>query len=155
MTDYFGDIIIPDQLATATDYATFVGTASAPSNIDLVLQAATTLVIDATEGAFYATDPATGLATDATIAAAMKKATLIQAAAWVTLGIDPLTGGVFTLGKGSITSKKIGSAQVTYSDGSSGLASAAIAAATSGLVPNAVRVLQQVNLLGTNPWYYG
>lgn len=154
MTDYFGDIVIPDTLAT-TDELTAWLEADAPVNAAAILRGCTTLVIDATEGAFYDTDPATGIATNTLVAAAMKKAVLIQAAAWATLGIDPNTGGVQTLTKGLQTSKKIGSAMVTYSDGTGSQVAAAQQAAYTGLVPQAMKVLQQANLIGSNPWYYG
>lgn len=154
MTDYFGDIVIPDTLASTDDLAAYLGT-DAPTNATALLEACTILVIDACEGAFYDTDPSTGIATDATIQTAMKRAVVIQAAAWNALGIDPYTGGVQTLTKGLQTSKKIGSAQVTYSDGTGSQVAASQAAAYTGLVPQAMKVLQQVNLLGTNPWYYG
>lgn len=152
MTDYFGDIVIPDTLATTDDLAAWMST-DAPANATAILRACTVMVIDACEGSFYSTDPATGIATDTTIQTAMKNAVLDQAAAWVTLKIDPFTGGVATLG--TATSKKIGSAQITYDGTDAAAAAAARAAAFTSLVPQAVKRLQQVNLLGTNPWYYG
>lgn len=152
MTDYFGDIVIPDTLATTDDLAAWMAT-DAPTNATAILRACTVMVIDACEGAFYDTDPATGIATDSIIALAMKNAVLDQAAAWVTLKIDPYAGGVTQTS--IVTGRKIGTASIQYDAADTAAAAAARAAAATGLVPQAMKRLQQVNLLGTNPWYYG
>jgi hypothetical protein len=147
---YFGSFVVPPVLASATDYATWTGS-SAPTNINQLLRSCSNMVLDATEGAYYGVDPLTGLATDPQAKQAMNDATCIQAAAWVALNINPLTGGVMVSGVKS--SKKIGSASVTFADTTE--AAAARAAAYTQLVPEAVRKLQQNNLIGTGPWTYG
>lgn len=152
MSDYFGDIVIPDTLASPAELATWMQT-DVPDNAISLLRACTPMVLDQTEGAFYEVDPTTGIATNPIIQTAMKDAVLIQATAWVKLGIDPDLGGVVTLG--AAVSKKIGSAQITYDSSDAAQAAAARQAAATSLVPAAMKRLQQANLLGTNPWYYG
>jgi hypothetical protein len=139
------DPVWPDLLATSSDYQAAYGTA--PSNVDEVLSSCTSLVLDATIAAVYDVD-STGLATNATIAKALRTATLIQARAWVKLGIDPATGGV--LQAGTKRSKRLASAAIEYAD--AGAAADQRAAAYAGLVPEAVRALQRANLLARGPW---
>ena len=144
---YFGTFVIPATLATPTDLAAWTGTA-APSNATQLLRSCTTMVLSATEGAFYDVDPLTGLATDAQILAGMRDATCIQAAAWAALGIDPLTGGAVTSKVKS--SQKLLTASITYADSTE--AAAARKAAYESLVPQALQKLQQLNLLSWTPW---
>ncbi|MGN8049552.1 hypothetical protein ACTJKO_07645 [Curtobacterium sp. 22159] len=153
MSDYYGDAVIPDMLATPEQFAAFCEKRKtvAPTDPDGYLIGATPLVLDATSGAYYDADPTTGLATDPVIATALADATCMQALAWVRLRIDPTTGGVVT--SGVSTAKGIGSARVSYGDAAE--AAAARAAATSGLVPAAVARLRSVNLINTEPWTYG
>lgn len=139
------DPVWPDMLATSSDYQAAYG--AHPSNIEEVLASCTGLVLDATVTAVYDVD-STGLATNATIAKALRMATLVQARAWVTLGIDPATGGV--LQSGTKRSKRLASAAIEYAD--AGAAADARAAAYRGLVPEAVRALQRANLLARGPW---
>jgi hypothetical protein len=145
--------VVPTTLASASDYATWVG-GPVPSNIDSILRSCSGLVLDAAEGAIYDTDPLTGLATDMAVKNALRDATCIQAQAWVTLNIDPATGGVVQTSK-TARSKKIGSASIEYADAEVQAVAAARAEAYSGLVPEAARFLQQRNLLGTNPMVIG
>lgn len=147
---YYGNFVVPDTLATPADYATWT-TKAAPANVVQVLRACTSLVLDATEGAYYDTDNTTGVATDPRQMAAMRDAVCIQAAAWVLLGIDPLTGGALT--SSVKKSKKIGTASIEYAD--SAEAAAARAVAYEHLVPEAARKLQQNNLTGSGPWTFG
>jgi hypothetical protein len=121
------------------------------------------MVLDATQGAFYGVDPATGLALPTTdpdtgittnIAGdALTKATCIQAAAWITLNIDPYAGGLISGSSRVKTSSKLGSASIQYADGAD--LAAARARASQWLVPDALRALQAGNLLGTGPWTFG
>jgi hypothetical protein len=147
---YYGNFVVPDSLATATDYTTWTSKA-APTNIAPLLRACTSMVLDATEGAYYDTDPLTGVATDPRQLAAMRDAVCIQAAAWVVLGIDPLTGGVLT--STVKKSKKLATASIEYADADA--ATAARTAAYNHLVPEAARKLQQNNLVGSGPWTFG
>jgi hypothetical protein len=140
------------MLATPTDYTNWTG-AAPPANITPILRACTSLVMDAAETAFYDVDTTTGLATDAQTLAAMRDATCIQAAAWVALGIDPNLGGVTTATIAS--SKKIGTASIVRDTADVAAASAARQAALTGLVPDAMRMLQQNNLLAYGPWTFG
>lgn len=146
----FGDFVIPDTLASPSDYQTWTGVAG-PANIAQVLRSCSSLVLDATEGAFYDVDVLTGLATNTLVKNAMRDATCIQAAAWVALGIEPLTGGVIT--SSVKKSKKIATAQIEYADTVEAVA--ARKAAYEALVPDAARKLQQRNLLGNKPYGMG
>jgi hypothetical protein len=150
MGSYYGNFVIPETLATPADYTTWT-TLTPPANITPILRSCTSLVLNATEGAYYATDPLTGLAIEVQMLNAMRDATCIQAAAWVALGIDPLTGGVVV--SSVKTSKKLATASVTYAD--SAEAAAARSAAYENLVPEALRKLQQTNLVGSGPWTFG
>lgn len=150
MAGLFGNFVVPDFLAQPSDLATWTGVA-APANATPLLRAATSMVLTATLGGYYAVDPATGLATDPVVARVLNDATCIQAAAWAALGIDPNLGGVVTAGVAS--AKSIGSAHLAYADAAA--AAAAKEAALNGLVPAAMRKLAQNNLLPTNVWLYG
>ena len=122
---------------------------SVPSNATRLLAAASNLVTEACQCDGYHVDD-TGKPTDATLLAAMKAATLTQAAAWVTLGVDPLAGGVTVAA--TKLSKSLDGASVTFADAA---AAAARAAATSQLVPAALRVLKLAQLATTQPWMIG
>lgn len=146
----YGPFVIPPTLASPSDLATWTGVA-APTNAVQLLRACSSMVLDATEGAYYTVDPITGLATDAQILVAMRDATCIQAAAWAALGIDPLTGGAVTSKVKS--SQKLLTAVITYADAAA--AAEARKAAYEHLVPTAMQKLQQNNLIGTHPWSRG
>ena len=150
MAGLFGNFVVPDTLAAPTDLAAWTGT-TAPANAVPLLRSATTLVLAATKGAYYAVDPLTGLATDPVVANVLNQATCIQAAAWTTLGVNPLTGGVAV--STVVSQKSIGSAHLTYADAAA--AATAKTAAVTELVPEAVAKLSQNNLLPTNVWIYG
>lgn len=155
MTGYFGSFVTPVMLATPTDYHawTFTVGQSDPPNLLWTLRSCSAMVLGQTEGSYYGSDPTTGLATDATQLQVMNDATCIQAAAWVSLGIDPSTGGVLTAKQRA--SARIGNSGYSNDQGELAIAAAAKAAAYNSLVPEAYEKLQQHNLLGTNPWYYG
>ncbi|MGH3704200.1 MAG: hypothetical protein ACRDT9_06180 [Agromyces sp.] len=146
-----GSFIVPATLADSADYLNWTGGDTKPPQIDQTLRSCTGLVLDASLGVLYDVDPATGLATDTAVRAALRDATCIQAAAWVALKIDPATGGVQT--SNVKRSKRIGSASVEYAD--TATAAAARAVAYTSLVPEAERFLQQRNLLGTQPFPLG
>lgn len=143
----YGDFVIPVTLASPTDYQTWTGVAG-PANITAILRSCTSLVLDATEGAIYDVAAETGLATDTTIANTLRDATCIQATAWVALGIDPSTGGVVT--SSVKKSKRLATAAIEYADSTE--VAAARKHAYKALVPDAMRMLQQRNLLN-NPIY--
>ncbi|MBS0231721.1 MAG: hypothetical protein JSS52_11270 [Proteobacteria bacterium] len=141
------NFIVPTMFAVAADYTAWVG-GVAPANITAILRGCTTLVLDATKTAVYTTDPATGLATDTVVKDALRDATCIQAAAWVTLNIDPVTGGVMQTGR-TVRSKRIGSAVIDYVDADVTSAAAARAAAYTTLVPEAFTFLRNRGLITT------
>lgn len=151
---YWGNPVNPTLLATAAQWAaepTMIGVAM-PDDAVAYLQACTTLVLDATGGAYYAVDATTGLATDSGVAAVLAKATVIQATAWLKMGIDPALGGAYLAAIKS--SAKIGSASYSLADAAAG--AEARQHATTNLVPAAARVLAQANLLGNGgPWTFG
>lgn len=150
MPSYYGDFVVPTMYAMPADLAEYTGSA-APANATVLLRSATALVLDATNQAYYAVDLTTGLPTDAQILAALKQATLIQAAAWAAIGYDPLTGGVITTSV--VQSSKAGASSDTFADAQ--LAAQARADAVQHLVPDAVRVLRLNNLLIPNAWTFG
>lgn len=155
MTGYFGSFVTPVTLATPVDYHawTFTAGGTDPINLLWILRSCSQMVLGQTEGAYYGTDPATGLATDATQLATMRDATCIQAAAWVKLGIDPSSGGVLT--PKQRLSARIGNGGYVNEQNELAQAAAAKAAAYNSLVPEAYAKLQMQNLIGTNVWYYG
>lgn len=150
----YGSFVVPSTLATPPDFTTWMQITDAPANILHVLRGCTTLVLEATQGVIYDVDPLTGLATDTAVREALRDATCIQASAWVALNIDPATGGVMQSSK-AVKSKKLLSGAVEYSDAEVQKATKARAAAYTALVPEAVRFLQQRNLLGTQPMVFG
>ena len=150
MPAYYGNFVVPETLAAPEDLTAWTGT-DEPSNATVLLRSATSLVLEATRQAYYDVDPLTGLATDTQIGGALKNATVIQAAAWAALDYDPLTGGVVTAGVESST--KMLSATIVFADAAQ--ASQSRADAVTGLVPEAVRVLELNNLLIPNPWAFG
>lgn len=150
----YPSFIVPTTLASSTDYTNWTSAQSAPANITQVLRGCTSLVLDATEGAIYDVDLTTGLATDPATLAALRDATCIQASAWVALNIDPATGGVMQSSKAA-KAKKIGTASIEYDETETAAAAAARQAAYTGLVPEAMRFLQQRNLLPIGPAFLG
>jgi hypothetical protein len=150
MAGLFGNFVVPSLLAQPADLAAWTG-AAAPANAVPLLRSASSLVISATSTSYYAADPVTGMATDPVALQVLNDATCIQAAAWAALGIDPLKGGVQVAGVAS--QKSIGTAHITYAD--AGQAATAKADALTRLVPEAVRKLQENNLLDSNVWMYG
>lgn len=150
---YGAPFVVPTSLATAADYTDWTKT-PAPANAAAILRGCTSLVLEATEGNIYTVDPATGIATDPIVRNALRDAVCIQAAAWVALGIDPATGGVQQSSK-AVKSKRLASGAIEYSDAEVQSTVKARAAAYTSLVPEAVRFLQQRNLLGVSPVPYG
>lgn len=161
---YWANVVEPDTYAQPADLAAYMMIAvdALPANAALILRRTTKQVLTATQGAFYQADPATGLplpevADDGSQTTetldALVEANCIQAGAWITLGIDPLAGGVYVPSVKAST--KIGSASVQRAQGDQDAAVAARAAALTGLVPAAVEVLQHHNLIGNGPWTFG
>lgn len=148
---YWGTYVVPELLAQPSDLAAWMELPDPPAKALATLRACTRMVLDASQGAYYDADPATGLATAEPAATALRTATLIQAAAWVTLGIDPYAGGATTARVKS--SSRLGSAQVVYADGQQAADSRDRAA--RHLVSDAQHTLAQANLLGTGPWTFG
>ena len=150
MAGLFGNFTVPSMLAQPADLASWTQQ-PVPANAASLLRAATLLVLEAAGSAYYAADPATGLATDPGTAAALRDATCIQAAAWAAMGVDPSRGGVADAKV--VAEKSIGSARIVYANAAD--AEAAKAASLRNLVPDAARLLQLNNLLGSNVWMYG
>jgi hypothetical protein len=146
----YGDFVVPTTLASPSDYQTWTGVAG-PANITQILRSVTTQVLDATLGSIYDVDPLTGLATNTLIKNALRDATCVQAAAWVKLGIDPNAGGVFLGGTKKSARLGAGSYELAGADA----AARAKQAAVEGLVPDALRILQQRNLTGYGVYQVG
>jgi len=139
--------------ATTTDLTAWTG-AAAPANATQLLRRASALVRKATATAFYATDT-NGLPTDTVTLQAFKDATTAQANYWAVNGIDPATGGLTQ--SGILSSKKIGSASLTYDTVGAGSVTAyqARVAATTTLCEEAFDVLQAAGVNLTSPWVAG
>lgn len=138
---------VPTTLATASDLTVWMEK-PAPADATATLRGCTTLVLRATKMARYDTDPATGIATDSLVADALRDATCIQAAAWISLNIDPLTGGVAQSSK-AVKSKKLASGAIEYSDAEVKATTAARQAAYTALVPEAEEFLRNRGLIGS------
>lgn len=137
--------------ATGADLATYTGD-EAPDNAAQLLRSCSRLVRRATAGAFYTADSG-GLPTDAAVVKAFKDATCAQASAWIALGIDPLAGGVATVGGQTAVSKTLDGAAVTYAGAQT--AAQARACAIRELVPDASDILGALGLLQTRIRTYG
>ncbi|WP_294978378.1 hypothetical protein [uncultured Microbacterium sp.] len=154
MSFFYGPpFVVPTSLATTADYTAWTKT-PAPANAEAILRGCTSLVLEAAQGNIYIVDATTGVATDPLVRTALMEAVCIQAAAWVALNIDPTTGGVQQSSK-AVKSKRLASGAIEYSDAEVQSTVKARAAAYTSLVPEAVRHLQQRNLLGVNPVPYG
>lgn len=139
------------SFATSDDYVAYTGgTVLVPDDLDLQLRDATRLVRRAVRNAFYAVDT-DGNATDEKVIDALRDATCAQVQAWVRLKIDRTAGGVVTAG--TVTSKSIGSASVSYGDANA--AAAARTDAVNELVPAAWDILHEARLLTTVVWTHG
>lgn len=137
--------VVPTTLASPQELAEWT-LSVAPANAPQILRGCTSLVLAATKTAVYATDPATGLATDTVVKNALRDATCIQASAWVALNIDPATGGAMQTGK-TVKRKKIGTAEVEYSESEAKAVAAARFAAYTELVPEALAYLRNRGLI--------
>lgn len=139
--------------ATSTDLSAWTG-ATAPPNADQLLRRASGLVRKATATAFYATDP-TGLPTDAVTLQAFKDATTAQANFWAVNNIDPAAGGLSQTGV--LSSKKIGSASLSYDSAGSGSVTAwrTKVEASATLCEEAFDLLQAAGINLINPWIAG
>jgi hypothetical protein len=139
--------------ATPADMAAWTAQ-PAPLNATQLLRSASILVTRFTGTAFYQTDT-TGLPTDAGIAEAFKDATTAQAAFWAAANIDPASAGFAT--SGILSSKKIGSASLTYDVAGAGSVQAfnERRRMASSLCDEAVNILQQQGLYTNGPWVVG
>jgi len=119
-----------------------------PSNASRLLASASRLVRRATVTAVYDTD-ALGVATDSTVAGALRDATCAQVVAWITAGVDPAGGGV-QLGERLVAAKSLASGSVTYDNGAAASVTAmdARAASATRLCPDAVLILAEAGLVG-------
>ena len=139
--------------ATPADLSAWTG-ATAPPNAVQLLRRASGLVRKATATAFYATDP-TGLPTDPDTLQAFKDATTAQANFWAVNNIDPAAGGLTQ--SGVLTSKRIGSASLSYDAAGSGSVTAwqAKVDAATTLCEEAFDLLQAAGINLINPWIAG
>jgi hypothetical protein len=126
-----------------------------PPNAQRLLSSASRRVRNATVTAVYATT-SVGLPIDSALVEALRDATCAQVAAWATVGIDPLAGGV-QLGQRLVASKSLGSGSIAYDNGAAGSVTAmeARAAAATGLAPEAASILRDAGLLGGPAWTHG
>lgn len=151
---WFAPFVIPTSLATPTDLAVYITgnpaatPADGPTNAAILIRSATVLVLDATDGAYYAVDKTTGLATDPSQLQAMNDATCIQAAAWDAIKYNPLAGGVVT----NLVKKSKKLLTASFEMAGADAAAASQAAIASELVPEALKKLQQNNLIGNGPY---
>ena len=136
--------------ASTDDLAAWLG-ADAPANATLLLRTASYAVREATETAYYAADPVTGLPTATATLAAFRDATCAQAAALHAIDIDPTAGGALEVGVQ--TSIGIGSARITYADAAEAVA--AKQQILGGLCLEAARILRQANIVLGVPWVVG
>ena len=120
--------------ATSADLTAWTG-AEAPLNADMLLRSATVLVAAAANR-----DPYTDIP-DADAAPVLRDATTAQAAAWITLGINPEAAG---LDAAPVKNRKIGSGDIGYD--TTGQSEARTAAATE-LAPEARQILYTGGLL--------
>lgn len=96
--------------ATAADYQTYSGQ-TPPADIDRQLARASELLdSEVLMTAWYNTDPATGLPTDSTVAAAFSQAACAQVEFWDDVGEDVDTSG-------PVQSVSIGSVSIQYGSG--------------------------------------
>jgi hypothetical protein len=138
------------DLATEQDYLDYTATQDAPANMGVLLREASRMVRRHTISAVYAVD-SNGAAVDQLVIDALRDATCAQAAAWASLNVDPLTGGV---GQSRvIMNKSLDGAAITYAN-AQGQAQAADEA-TRRLVPAACEILRDAGLLRFGPWVYG
>ncbi|MEV4245231.1 hypothetical protein AB0J63_17670 [Streptosporangium canum] len=122
--------------ATTQDYEDYTGT-TAPAGIGLMLTRASRVIDAALISAIYTTDD-DGMATDPRVLAALRDATIEQAAAWVVGGEDG-TGAAPIYDNVSIGSVTLGG----RTGGTAGSAGTA-----DGLASQARQVLAQAGLLG-------
>jgi hypothetical protein len=122
-----------------------------PANAKAILRSAAYAVREATETAYYAADPTTGLPTDAGVAQAFQDATCAQAAAMIQQNVDPLMGGGSDAQVESAIS--IGSAHIVYADAA--LSAESRAQLLGGLCLEASRILRQSGIRLGRPWVNG
>lgn len=126
--------------ATTQDYATYLGSAP-PPGIDLLLARATRLIDEALLSAVYDVN-GDGMPTDPKIQAALRDATIEQAAYWSQTGEDG-TGALSEYAQVSIGSVSLGRHQTEGAGPGSGART---------LAPAAWQILQQAGLTGHGPW---
>jgi hypothetical protein len=138
--------------ATPTDLTAWMAPTVIPANATQLLRTASLAIREATETAFYAADPTTGLPTDTVLLQAFNDATCAHAAALYTFSIDPLAGG--TLESGVVESSVgIGTARITYADAAAALA--AKGELVNGICLEASRILRQAGIVLGVPWIVG
>jgi len=126
--------------ATTQDYAAYLGVAP-PPGIDLLLARASLLVDEALLSAVYPVGE-DGMPADPAVAAALRDATIEQAAYWVATGEDG-SGATAEYANVSIGSVSLGRAQTGAGGGGSG--------AVRPLAPAAALILSRAGLLGHAP----
>lgn len=134
--------------ATVDAFAEWIDT-DLPANARALLRTASMAVREATEAAWYDTDPATWMPTDASVAQAFSDATCCQAAFLNATGYDPFAGFESSVE----VAVGVGSAKVQYADAAD--AAAARQAAIYGLCPEAWRILRQARIYYNSPWVVG
>lgn len=134
--------------ATPTELANYLDPDAAqppvPPLATVLLRTASQLVADAISGAVYSTDP-DGLPTDARQRAAVRDATLEQAAAWSTNDIDPRRGAAGL--KPIVTTKSVQGVAVSYGQSAAIQDALVDLAAGTSLIPAAWAYLHNAGLI--------
>jgi len=130
--------------ADPVDYVGWTG-GTAPADVMAQLRRASTLVRAATRTAVYAVDSTTSMPTDADTLQAFKNATCEHAATCTAAGVGAFEGGAVA----GVASSSIGSASVSTL-GYVGGETARLRLSTE-LCPTAVRILDEVGLIGVPP----
>lgn len=140
--------------ASEQDLANWTQAAN-PPNAAALLRSASILVRQVTRVCWYAADSVTNLPTDPTTLQSFKDATCAQCAFWIANNIDP--EAILAPGQ-AISTKKIGTAQISYNNVGAGSASAyqmRVDAATT-LCEEAFNILsQEANLQLNGVWVIG
>ncbi len=136
--------------ATLDDLGNWMTPTDTPDNAAVLLRSASGLVAEYTAGSFYTVD-VNGYPTDVPTKQALNDATCAQAALWAALKIDPTAGAAGV--NGPVSSKKIGSANLSYSVVQQ-QAQARLDAATT-LCEESQRILRLAGMAPTHVWSFG
>lgn len=131
--------------AVAADLAAYTGE-PAPTNADVLLRRASSLVTQAIRATLYESDDS-GVPTDVDRLATVKEATCAQAAAWAANNVNPLAGRAGVTA--SIAAKSGGGVSVQYASYADDAKARSDLASGDVLVAEALRVLDAGGMLST------